>query len=239
MGGLIAYEMAQQLLAQKDIVSQLILFDSYSFSRSNKATKKYSTRLLRNFLEKLCYYFENPNTSLDYLIDDLPDETWSDAIIDENELRKDSTVIPPYRELAKILGINSSELNLLLLNITNGSSHRPLISIWNSFEVKNEKEREIEINHAIRRLDIYLNNLRAMDKYNPKPYPGRLTLIRADDHLSMLEIDKSLGWGTLAKGGVEVHIVPGDHYTMFSRPNVKLLAEKLNSCLRNADRIGI
>jgi len=239
MGGLIAYEMAQQLLAQKDTVSQLILFDSHSLRRNRKATKRYSNRLLRNFLEKLCYYFKNPNTSLDHVIDDLPDEGWSEEIIYENELSKGNRVIRPYRELAKILGINSSELNLLLNHILEGDSGKPLIRIWNNLEPENETNRMIELRHAIRRLDIYLNNYRAMHKYKPKPYPGRLTLIRAKGHFSIFEIDKSLGWGTLAKGGVEVHIVPGDHYTIFKRPNVNLLAEKLNACLNDANGTGI
>ncbi len=239
MGGLIAYEMAQQLLAQKDTVSQLILFDSHSLRRNRKATKRYSNRLLRNFLEKLCYYFKNPNTSLDHVIDDLPDEGWSEEIIYENELSKGNRVIRPYRELAKILGINSSELNLLLNHILEGDSGKPLIRIWNNLEPENETNRMIELRHAIRRLDIYLNNYRAMHKYKPKPYPGQLTLIRAKGHFSIFEIDKSLGWGTLAKGGVEVHIVPGDHYTIFKRPNVNLLAEKLNACLNDANGTGI
>jgi thioesterase domain-containing protein len=234
MGGLVAYEMAQQLLAQQQSVSKLVLFDSHSLSRNRKTTIKYSNKLLGDFLEKLCYYFKNPNISLDYIIDDLPNDNWSEVIKNENKLNKDTQLLFHYRELAKILGINLSDLDLLLDNIIKGNSDRPLISIWNNFKVNNEKKREIELQHAIRRLDIYLNNLKAIHQYKPKPYQGRLTLIRAKDQLRMFEIDKKLGWGKLARGGVEVHFVPGDHYTMFNRPNVKLLAEKLASCIKDA-----
>ncbi|MGB7293372.1 MAG: amino acid adenylation domain-containing protein [Thermodesulfobacteriota bacterium] len=234
MGGLVAYEMAQQLLAQGQPVSKLVLFDSHSLSRNRNTTKKNSSKLLGNFLETLCIYFKNPNTFLEYVISDLPNENWSEVIKNESKLNKDTQLVFRYRELAKILGTDPNELNLLLHDIIKGNSDRPLVSIWKNLEAKNEKSREAQLQHAIRRLDVYLNNLRAIHKYNPRPYPGRLTLIRAKDHLSMFEIDQTLGWGKLARGGVEVYTVPGNHYTMFNRPNAKVLAEKLISCIKDA-----
>jgi thioesterase domain-containing protein len=239
MGGLVAYEMAQQLLAQQQSVSKLILFDSQSLSRNWKTTIKYSNRLLGDFLEKLCYYFKHQDTSLDIIIGYLPDANWPKPIINENELSKDDRIITRYRELANILGVDSSELNLLLDNIIQGASGTALISIWKNLEAKNEKSSEVQLQHAIRRLDVYLNNLRAIHKYNPRPYPHSLTLIRAKDHLSMFEIDQTLGWRKLARGGVDVHTVPGDHYTMFNRPNVKVLAEEVNARLNDANGMGI
>ena len=39
------------------------------------------------------------------------------------------------------------------------------------------------------------------------------------------------GWGQYAEGLVDIHIVPGDHHTMMRQPYVKVLAEKLETCL--------
>jgi amino acid adenylation domain-containing protein len=39
------------------------------------------------------------------------------------------------------------------------------------------------------------------------------------------------GWSQYASGPVDVHVVPGDHYTMMSQPHVQVLAEKLRVCL--------
>jgi thioesterase domain-containing protein len=40
-----------------------------------------------------------------------------------------------------------------------------------------------------------------------------------------------LGWSEWAGGGVDVHVVPGNHATMVYKPHVDALAEKLRACL--------
>jgi amino acid adenylation domain-containing protein len=39
------------------------------------------------------------------------------------------------------------------------------------------------------------------------------------------------GWSQYTSGPVDIHVVPGDHYTMMSQPHVQVLAEKLRECL--------
>lgn len=46
--------------------------------------------------------------------------------------------------------------------------------------------------------------------------------------------DSSLGWGKFASLS-EIHTVPGNHYTMFKHPHVKLLPEQLRHCF---DRVS-
>jgi thioesterase domain-containing protein len=43
--------------------------------------------------------------------------------------------------------------------------------------------------------------------------------------------DPLLGWGELARGGVEVVHVHGDHANMVHEPHVAALAEALKRCL--------
>jgi len=40
------------------------------------------------------------------------------------------------------------------------------------------------------------------------------------------------GWSEYAEGSVDVHVVPGDHFTMMKKPHVQILAEKLKVCLK-------
>ena len=47
--------------------------------------------------------------------------------------------------------------------------------------------------------------------------------------------DRRLGWGSVAKGGFEVHVVPGNHSTMEQEPNLQVIGERFQSCL---DRLG-
>jgi thioesterase domain-containing protein len=58
-----------------------------------------------------------------------------------------------------------------------------------------------------------------------------MTLFRAREQPERYRRDSELGWGGLAAGGLDVHEVPGDHYTMWKEPHVRALAERLGGCL--------
>jgi aspartate racemase len=60
-------------------------------------------------------------------------------------------------------------------------------------------------------------------------YPDRVTLFRAIDNIGFIEHD--LGWSELAPGGLEIHDVPGDTFSMLEEPHIQVLAEKLRDCI--------
>jgi thioesterase domain-containing protein len=72
-------------------------------------------------------------------------------------------------------------------------------------------------------------SLLAAKRYTPRPYPGRVVLFRADSRRLEALADPTLGWDALAIGGVTVHVVPGDHYTMLRSPGVGVLAGLIES----------
>ncbi|MET0399846.1 MAG: amino acid adenylation domain-containing protein, partial [Longimicrobiaceae bacterium] len=76
-------------------------------------------------------------------------------------------------------------------------------------------------------------NLRAMYEYRPARYGGRVTLLRAAEH-DRAEAD-TLGWETVAGGGVEVRAVPGSHFTLVREPNAAELARVLAELLEPGD----
>jgi hypothetical protein len=73
---------------------------------------------------------------------------------------------------------------------------------------------------------------RAQSKYKPRSYPGRIVLFCPVDPDPESAADR--GWSRIAKGGLEIHEIPGDHYTVFASEHVPVLAEKLSACLRAA-----
>jgi thioesterase domain-containing protein len=75
-----------------------------------------------------------------------------------------------------------------------------------------------------------------MDLYVPRRYTGRLILLRADHHGAEAAEDPELAWGVYASGGVETHTIPGDHYSVIRKPNVRRVAEILTECLRKDSR---
>jgi aspartate racemase len=60
-------------------------------------------------------------------------------------------------------------------------------------------------------------------------YPDRVTLFRPIDNIGFIDLD--LGWSELAPGGLEIHDVPGDTFSMLEEPQVQGLAEKLRDCI--------
>ncbi len=85
-----------------------------------------------------------------------------------------------------------------------------------------------------RYLAVFRANLHAMYTHPRRPYTGRITLFRAGDR-PLNEAGPTLGWEGLAEGGVDVQVIPGDHYGIVRQPHVATLATQLHNALTSAD----
>jgi thioesterase domain-containing protein len=75
----------------------------------------------------------------------------------------------------------------------------------------------------------------AGEQYAPaRVYPGKITFFWARDAKRDFE-DNRLAWRKLARGGFDLHVVPGAHTTMREEPHVAELAAKLRTCLEKFD----
>jgi len=74
-------------------------------------------------------------------------------------------------------------------------------------------------------------NRKAAAVYQPRQYPGRLTLFRCSERSVLDGTDDLLGWGHLAAEGVAVHEVPGNHLVLMKEPNVRFVAKELIACV--------
>lgn len=79
-------------------------------------------------------------------------------------------------------------------------------------------------------------HIRALMKYQPRAFPGRVHLFRTSGHALWCSFDPDYGWGELAKGGVEVTIVPGAHEKILKEPCVGILADRLQEALSKVHR---
>ncbi|HEX8272558.1 MAG TPA: amino acid adenylation domain-containing protein [Longimicrobiaceae bacterium] len=68
-------------------------------------------------------------------------------------------------------------------------------------------------------------NLAALYAYPTKPYGGAVLLLRAAEHDPADA--ESAGWERVARGGVEIHAVPGSHFTLVREPHAAALAAVL------------
>ena len=82
---------------------------------------------------------------------------------------------------------------------------------------------------------------KAFKVYFPGPdyvapsFGGRIAVFRTNRQPHNRIRDARLGWGKLAKGGVDIHFIPGDHDSVLKEPYVQGLAEALRKCLRLPD----
>jgi amino acid adenylation domain-containing protein len=82
----------------------------------------------------------------------------------------------------------------------------------------------------LRHFHIIANYHRAIEAYQPPTYQGPVTIFKA---VSTPGPD-DLGWGALVKGKLDVHVIPGDHYSMIKDPEVQQLVQELSACMDRA-----
>jgi amino acid adenylation domain-containing protein len=76
---------------------------------------------------------------------------------------------------------------------------------------------------------------RAVRAYQPKVYAGTMIVFRAMDRRITGTYSRNLGWRKLARGGLSVVDVPGNHLTMLRGSAVIPLAAALGDCLEASD----
>ena len=185
MGGLIAFEMAQQLHTQGQQIALLALFDSYAPNRKrspeNSLPRRYRAAAIRAFEMTVGLHVNN------------------------------LLILEPREQLFYIKEKFNKALYKLYMVF--GFPWMPL---------------------ARYRRNILKAGSRASKNYDPKTYPGKITLFRAADLGPDMEYDPRMGWDRLAGGGLETHVIPGYHAHIVRDPRVRVLAPQVIAALRKA-----
>ena len=108
----------------------------------------------------------------------------------------------------------------------------------NEFKKHNLVPADVQLEKFKDFLDIMIKHNEVTMDYNPEIYNGKVLIIKAEHSF---EIDsslkkaselfrpraKDLGWQVYIKNNVNIILVPGDHISMMTKPNINILAEKL------------
>jgi thioesterase domain-containing protein/acyl carrier protein len=184
-GGVVAFEIAQQLHKMGQEVSRLALLDSY-----------------------------------------MP------LLLDKNKKIDDVYLVGV---LSRVFGGMYGQDNLVTPEELEG------LSIPEQIEYITDKARKVNIFPAEvegqdnrRIVDVLVGTLKATYAYQRQPYPGKVTVFRAQEKHIMAP-DPTLVWvelfAVLAAKEIEIIKVPGSHYTFVLEPNLPVLAERLGTCL--------
>jgi len=208
-GGLVAFEMAQQLKKASQQVALLALIDTQAPIASNQPSwvdslKFLVTTAFRSTLPFLVDYF--------YLLTAPPQSPGDNRAPDSKQ---------PNSKLPGIGIFKSWRSRLTWAAIVNLMPEESKLRVLDELAI-------------LPMLRIFYANGRAAYSYVPKVYSSRVTLLRTSQ-ASVGEQDATLGWSELAEAGVEVHLVPGNHLTMIRKPHVQVLAKQLRECLAKAE----
>ncbi|MFK7933614.1 MAG: condensation domain-containing protein, partial [Saprospiraceae bacterium] len=100
-----------------------------------------------------------------------------------------------------------------------------------------KKVRPQKLSAAQQQLNAMIESLNSVyAAYSWHPFGGKITLIRSAQFADINRGKKFhlTQWTALAKGGLDVHVVPGKHVTLFDEPDVIGLATQLQECLDNS-----
>jgi len=79
------------------------------------------------------------------------------------------------------------------------------------------------------------SHFQVLRDYKPEPYPGEMTLFRASQS-RWLPYSRIGGFREIARGGLRVHVTPGNHHTFIRHPHVVEVAARLDADLRAFSR---
>jgi thioesterase domain-containing protein len=129
------------------------------------------------------------------------------------------------------MGVPISQLELSLTELLHMDPEQQLSFLLSEAKTAGLVPVEIGFTEIENLFNVFKANLNAVRSYKPQRSSTPITLFRAGDNESD---DFSKGWERFAGAGLEVHSVPGDHYSILREPNVGLLAQHLQAHLEQA-----
>mgnify|MGYP002778537453 CR=1 FL=1 len=205
-GGLVAYEIAQQLHQAGEQVSLLAILDTTAPISSNRVSLGDSLKFLLTTVPRSIYPF-----FLDY---------WSlireRIAVSKNDNSDRLRTSIPISATKKIMTSHAWLSSLERATISHLMPQEAVLRMLDELTIH-------------RLMKIFSANSRATLKYVPQPYPQAIALFRTKSQRK--SPDLTLGWSQLATSGVQVHCIPGNHLTMLQKPHVHALAEHLGRYL--------
>ena len=204
-GGLVAFEMAQQLLAAGDEVALLAVLDTLAPISANKPSVWDGCKFILTTVSRSIWPFV-----VDYF-----------RLVSAAENVQVGGIVAKFPKLNKLLNFAA--------NLLHGWNWKQAVMV--SILSQDSKERSWRELAIPSMFTVFQANSQATLSYVPKVYPHRITLFRSGEQLSTSHQDPTLGWRELTTQKVEVIRVPGNHLTMLRKPCVEVLAQQLKHCL--------
>ena len=240
-GGTIGLEMAQQLQQQGQTVALLAMFDTPGPDDYGKvlptlprlfSVLKYTFRYsIPRFISRRME--RGPKTMLTDMLSELVKiSQWVSSDEDSQEISKqlEAEGMINHTENLSVKRMGSLEqlvhkLNMFIIKRSQLAYLAPQAEIYGSGGTLADTVKKLEAAH-----------LKAWSSYVHKPYSGNITIFRAQEQPPGFYHDSQFGWGSIAKGDLEIHDMPGYHADIVKS---SVIAEKLRTCIDKALKISV
>jgi acyl transferase domain-containing protein/thioesterase domain-containing protein len=213
-GGLVGYEIAQQLLEHGERVALLALFDTYGKDYPKPLP---TTTAFRRGLNRQILRFQLHSSNLRLL-------HGADRLV---YIREKASKIPRMlrQDARRRYKAVRRQIRLLMLPK----------ALRVQFKLTGEDASGVKIRSVPKEIrQAQESTTEAARMYEPQPYDGPVTLFRATNQPAGIYPDPTNGWGSIVKGQLRIIDIPGHHGAIIREPRVAHLAEKLIQCLDEA-----
>jgi amino acid adenylation domain-containing protein len=206
LGCIIAYEMAQQLVAQGQKVSQLLLLDCGAWAHridGQFQEQEQEQDMEDDDAELLMSIFAEALPIAGEELEPLKGDERLDYVL---KRARSKNILPPDIDVPRARAF------LKLYKTNNRAMSKYIAQVYPGTVTLFKTAKNIEI-----------------------PSSGDAALSEEMLKIIKMEQDPTMGWGGLAASGVRVIDVPGNHQTMVNRPHVETLALKIKDCLNETE----
>ena len=142
-----------------------------------------------------------------------------------------------YDDAHKLMNLVSEDIPVTLEQLQALAPDEQLTLVIEQAKLVNVIPPDFDLEQGRRFLEDFKANGRIAHSPISNKYQGKIILFRAEEEkafaLQFTE-DHALAWGEVVTEGTEVHFVPGNHNTLVRLPHVQVLAEKLNTYIKQA-----
>ncbi len=231
-GGLVALEVAQQLRKQGQEIALLAILDVPAQSPNYVLVQRFA-----HWVSGVLNLGERRERAL-FL-------SWRDTLF-----RLDYFLHKGFRDwvrgwfsrVQRFFSRSAEERNDLVRKRLGGSGVQTngALSVHNLPVARTEDEGDLAWKDYDRHMREHFDTVNeAVKCYIPQPYAGQVVLFRSSVGYRRAEMriaDSKMGWERIAKGGLEMFVVPGNHLQIIREPNVKHLGEPLRACLEQVQK---
>jgi amino acid adenylation domain-containing protein/non-ribosomal peptide synthase protein (TIGR01720 family) len=165
---------------------------------------------------------------------------------DTNQIANDIEEADWWYEIGMVVeGLYGTSLELDRETLTSLTPDQQLIYFQERLKASNLLAPDVGIDQLRGLIQVYKNQVQMI--YQPKEiYHNQITFFMSSKDEAMDESaeesessgNPALGWHKFCSQPLDIHIIPGSHFTMMNEPHVQVLAECLATCITQVEEFG-